>query len=180
MVQASWEAEELRASTLSLEDQLQEAQARGQGMQAQLSRTEHDLQAARSLVARLEVSGHSSPGVCTWLTGERCESRSCGGISSSGSCGSCVRMHCMRCPLGRTQRDAWLQLCISLCNWRQKGSRCACLTGAVLAAGLVDGVCKQVAASECEALPGLRADLKDARARGNELQIARDQLQARV
>ena len=87
-MQASWEAEELRSATLSLEDQLQEVQASAEGTQAQLGRTEHDLQSARTSIARLEVQ-----------------------------------------------------------------------------------------ARECEALPRLRADLRDARARGNELQIARDQLQ---
>ena len=54
-VQAEWEAEELRAATLALEDELQEATARGEGLQSQLGRTEHELQGARASMAHLEV-----------------------------------------------------------------------------------------------------------------------------
>lgn len=86
--QASWEAEELRANTLSLEDQLQDAQAQADSMQSELTKREHELSHAHSNIARLE--------------------------------------HLAR---------------------------------------------------ECEAIPGLRADLQDAQARGDELQVARDQLQ---
>ena len=88
LMQASWEAEELRANTLALEDQLQDAQAQADAVQSELTKREHELSHAHSTIAHLEHL-----------------------------------------------------------------------------------------AQECEALPGLRADLQDAQARGDELQVARDQLQ---